>query len=102
MPQIKDGVILHGLYMEAFRWDLERQQITDATRGEMIATLPMLHMEPRQNYVVDPTQYISPLYKTAARAGVLSTTGEKKKRVSFEVYSQVELFRSFNKLCCYC
>ena len=55
MPQIKDGVILHGLYMEAFRWDLERQQITDATRGEMIATLPMLHMEPRQNYVVDPT-----------------------------------------------
>ena len=61
--------------MEAFRWDAERGQITDAIRGEMIATLPMLHMEPRQNYVVDPTHYISPLYKTAARAGVLSTTG---------------------------
>ncbi|CAF4573133.1 unnamed protein product [Rotaria sp. Silwood1] len=75
LPHVKDGVILHGLYMEAFRWDSERKQITDAARGEMIATLPMLHMEPRQNYVVDPTHYISPLYKTAARAGVLSTTG---------------------------
>ena len=75
---MKDGVILHGLYMEAFRWDAERKQITDAIRGEMVATLPMLHMEPRQNYVVDPSHYISPLYKTAARAGVLSTTGKKK------------------------
>ncbi|CAF3079436.1 unnamed protein product [Rotaria socialis] len=75
LPQVQDGVILHGLYTEAFRWDNQRKQITDAIRGEMIATLPMLHMEPRQNYVVDPTQYISPLYKTAARAGVLSTTG---------------------------
>ena len=77
MPTVKDGVILHGLYTEAFRWDAERQQITDAIRGEMVATLPMLHMEPRQNYVVDPSHYISPLYKTAARAGVLSTTGNR-------------------------
>jgi dynein heavy chain len=65
--------------MEAFRWDAERKQINDAIRGEMIATLPMLHMEPRQNYVVDPTHYISPLYKTAARAGVLSTTGKNEE-----------------------
>jgi len=62
--------------MEAFRWDAERKQITDAIRGEMIATLPMLHMEPRENYVVDPKNYISHLYKTAARAVVLSTTGK--------------------------
>lgn len=38
--------------------------------------LPMMHMEPRRNYTPDPTEYKSPLYKTAARAGVLSTTGE--------------------------
>ena len=36
----------------------------------------MMHMEPRRNYTPDPTDYKSPLYKTAARAGVLSTTGE--------------------------
>lgn len=38
--------------------------------------LPMMHMEPRRNYTPDPTDYKSPLYKTGARAGVLSTTGE--------------------------
>jgi hypothetical protein len=41
-----------------------------------IQPLPMMHMEPRRNYTPDPTEYKSPLYKTAARAGVLSTTGE--------------------------
>lgn len=90
MPPVKDGVIVHGLYMEAFRWDAEKQQITDSIRGEMIATLPMLHMEPRQNYVVDPSQYISPLYKTAARAGVLSTTGNTNAfLLNFELSNRV-------------
>ena len=35
----------------------------------------MIRMEPRRNHVVDPSDYNSPLYKTAARAGMLSTTG---------------------------
>ena len=32
-------------------------------------------MEPKQNFTPDPTNYNAPLYKTGARAGVLSTTG---------------------------
>ena len=35
----------------------------------------MIHMKPQQNHVPDPSDYNSPLYKTSARAGVLSTTG---------------------------
>ena len=35
----------------------------------------MMHMEPRRNHTPEPSEYRSPLYKTAARAGVLSTTG---------------------------
>lgn len=39
--------------------------------------LPMLHMEPKRNYIPNPKHYIAPLYRTAARAGTLSTTGKK-------------------------
>lgn len=33
-------------------------------------------MEPFRNLTPDPKDYKSPLYKTGARAGVLSTTGQ--------------------------
>ncbi len=71
----EDGVLIHGLYMDAFRWDDQNQIITESRLREMNPPLPMLHMEPKQNNVVDPTHYISSLYRTAARAGTLSTTG---------------------------
>ena len=37
--------------------------------------LPVLHMEPKMNFTPDATKYVCPLYKTALRAGTLSTTG---------------------------
>jgi len=37
--------------------------------------LPVMHMEPFRNLTPNPDDYKSPLYKTGARAGVLSTTG---------------------------
>ena len=41
----------------------------------VLQRLPVAHMEPRRNHVPDPADYNAPLYKTGARAGVLSTTG---------------------------
>ena len=35
-----------------------------------------MHMEPKRNFTPDPTDYNAPMYKTGARAGVLSTTGD--------------------------
>ena len=35
-----------------------------------------MHMEPKQNFTPDSTDYNAPMYKTGAHAGVLSTTGD--------------------------
>ncbi|KAH8862654.1 Dynein heavy chain 6, axonemal [Schistosoma japonicum] len=71
----KDGVLVHGLFMDGFRWDDKTMQVTDSILGEMLSIMPILHMKPEMDYTPDPNDYIAPLYKTAARAGVLSTTG---------------------------
>uniref|UniRef100_A0A452TJF6 Dynein axonemal heavy chain 6 n=1 Tax=Ursus maritimus TaxID=29073 RepID=A0A452TJF6_URSMA len=75
LPSPEDGVLVHGMFMDASRWDNMEMVIEDALPGQMNPVLPVVHFEPQQNYVPDPTLYHSPLYKTGARAGTLSTTG---------------------------
>lgn len=72
----EDGVMVHGLFMEAMRWDTDDMHITDSLPGEMNPPLPVMHMEPKRNLAINEDDYKSPLYKTGARAGVLSTTGQ--------------------------
>lgn len=62
--------------MDAFRWDDESRKCVESLVGEMNPRLPMLHMEPKKNFTPDSKEYVSPLYRTAARAGTLSTTGK--------------------------
>ncbi|XP_044910410.1 dynein axonemal heavy chain 6 isoform X5 [Felis catus] len=75
LPSPEDGVLVHGMFMDASRWDDTEMVIEDALPGQMNPMLPVVHFEPQQNYVPSPTLYHSPLYKTGARAGTLSTTG---------------------------
>lgn len=51
--------------------------LAQAEPGEMHAPLPVIHFRPQEDYCPDDdnTLYACPLYKTSARAGVLSTTG---------------------------
>ncbi|XP_063775637.1 dynein axonemal heavy chain 6 [Pseudophryne corroboree] len=75
LPSPEDGVLVHGMYMDASRWDDENMVIEDALPREMNPVLPVVHFEPRQNYHPTLSLYQAPLYKTGARAGTLSTTG---------------------------
>ncbi|XP_032736568.1 dynein heavy chain 6, axonemal isoform X2 [Lontra canadensis] len=75
LPSPQDGVLVHGMFMDASRWDNTEMVMEDALPGQMNPMLPVVHFEPQQNYVPNPTLYHSPLYKTGARAGTLSTTG---------------------------
>lgn len=68
-------MLVHGMFMDSSRWDDLNMVIEDALPGVMNPMLPVLHFEPQQNYVPDQSLYHAPLYKTAARAGTLSTTG---------------------------
>lgn len=75
LPEPKDGVLVHGMFLDSGRWDDDNMVIEDALPRVMNAMLPVVHFEPRQNYVPEPDLYHAPLYKTSARAGTLSTTG---------------------------
>lgn len=80
LPSPEDGVLVHGMFMDASRWDNQEMVIEDALPGQMNPMLPVVHFEPQQNYEPIQTLYHSPLYKTGARAGTLSTTGEDALR----------------------
>ncbi|XP_074253757.1 dynein axonemal heavy chain 6 isoform X5 [Saimiri boliviensis] len=82
LPSPEDGVLVHGMFMDASRWDDKEMVIEDALPGQMNPMLPVVHFEPQQNYEPSPTLYHSPLYKTGARAGTLSTTGEDVLKIS--------------------
>lgn len=75
LPELEDGVLVHGMFMDASRWDDDNMVIEDSLPRVMNAVLPVVHFEPQQSYVPEPDLYHAPLYKTSTRAGTLSTTG---------------------------
>ncbi|KAK1792527.1 hypothetical protein P4O66_012465 [Electrophorus voltai] len=75
LPAVEDGVLVHGMFMDASRWDDAGMVMDDALPRVTNPMLPVVHFEPRRNYVPEPSLYHAPLYKTSARAGTLSTTG---------------------------
>ncbi|XP_053711973.1 dynein axonemal heavy chain 6-like isoform X3 [Synchiropus splendidus] len=75
LPKPENGVLVHGMFMEASRWDDDNMVIEDALPRVMSSVLPVVHFEPEQNYEPEPELYHAPLYKTSARQGTLSTTG---------------------------
>ena len=77
-----DGVIVYGLYMDGFCFDMFSMCVVDCLPGQMNPLLPLLHMLPEMDLERDEDNYTCPLYKTPMRAGTLSTTGKKYRYLS--------------------
>lgn len=69
-----DGIFVHGLFIEAGKWDESKGGLIDPDLRELTTTLPVLWIKPCKEFEVQ-NRYDAPLYKTPIRAGVLSTTG---------------------------
>ncbi|RZF48033.1 hypothetical protein LSTR_LSTR002099 [Laodelphax striatellus] len=71
----EEGQLVHGLFLDAGRFDVEKMLLVDPKPGELNPLLPCMHLIPVTELKNIETRYVAPLYKTATRAGVLSTTG---------------------------
>ncbi|KIZ07658.1 hypothetical protein MNEG_0297 [Monoraphidium neglectum] len=71
-----DGVHISGLWLDGARWDAQGRCLAEAEPGVMLSPLPVVHVRPQRDAATPEGCYFCPLYKTSARAGVLSTTGQ--------------------------
>jgi dynein heavy chain len=72
------GVYIDGLYLDGARWDSEHKTLEDSHLGELFPRMPIIHFMPtniKSGWKPNPKDYLCPVYKTSARAGILSTTG---------------------------
>jgi dynein heavy chain len=77
----EDGVYMDGFLLDGARWDREKKVIWDSYHKIMYDELPVFHFIPTQDFVRNKADYECPLYKTAVRAGVLTTTGASSNYV---------------------
>lgn len=78
------GCLVYGLFMEGARWDDDAGHVEESLPKVLFSSVPYMHWSPVEKDK-DPTDmnrvYLSPLYKTSERKGVLATTGHSSNRV---------------------
>jgi dynein heavy chain, axonemal len=78
----KQGVFIHGLWIDGARWDNEAECLADPLPGVMVAALPVVNITPVNDTSHAQGGFMCPLYKTSDRTGALSTTGQSTNFVS--------------------
>ena len=71
-----DGVYCFGMHLDGCAWDEGEHSLCESKPKVLYAPCPGIHMVPAQvkDFKV-VNHYLCPLYKTADRRGILSTTG---------------------------
>jgi dynein heavy chain len=70
------GVNIHGLFFDGVRWNTEKKTLDEQELGQIYSDVPYLHLKPtNSNTMTGLGYYQCPVYITAQREGVLSTTG---------------------------
>eukprot|EP00854_Cymbomonas_tetramitiformis_P012166 gene12165-14372_t len=77
----QDGVYINGLFLDGAQWDHKTKCMREAESSVMFSKLPIILFLPTQDAEPPTSEYQCPLYKTAVRAGVLSTTGQSTNYV---------------------
>ena len=72
----EDGVYCFGMFLDGAAWDGDRKSLVESTPKVLYSPCPGIHMIPsRIEDFAQIKSYDCPLYKTADRRGILSTTG---------------------------
>jgi len=93
----EEGVYVYGPFCEACRWNAETKLLDESIPKVLFSSMPVMHFMPRERPPVPamwkeeergpdgaPVSegfYVTPLYNTAARRGILATTGHSSNFV---------------------
>mmetsp|Transcript_6415 Transcript_6415/g.10885 ORF Transcript_6415/g.10885 Transcript_6415/m.10885 type:complete len:146 (-) Transcript_6415:33-470(-) len=79
-----DGVYVYGLFVEGARWDEKKESLEESMPKVLFTNMKTIWIIPRKKDDIDyGHSYKCPVYKTATRAGTLSTTGHSTNFVLY-------------------
>lgn len=71
----EEGMFIYGLFLDGARWNREEMCVDDQQPAILYDPMPVVWFIPKVDLKDNEELYYAPLYKTAERKGVLSTTG---------------------------
>jgi len=83
----RDGVNVHGFFMQGAGWKLECYQMRESEIGVLYVELPVILLKPVQldEFVKlqQTNRYLCPVYKTSERKGILSSSGHSTNFITY-------------------